>query len=71
MNEKNKVSLIKRALSSLANKFFDAFVMNGSNDSVAEMNMFMSYTSGFWMMDGGYVGEYHAQTKTYNGESKN
>ncbi len=71
MNERNEKSLVKRALSSLTNKFFNAFVMNGSNTSVAEMNMFMSYTSGFWMMDGGYVGEYHAQTKTYTDEIKN
>jgi hypothetical protein len=57
-------------LRSLVHKFIEAFVMNGSNASLAEMNMFMSYTSGFWMMDGGYVGEYHAQTKTYTDEIK-
>lgn len=66
MNERNKQSLVTRALSNLVNKFFAAFVLDESNTSLQQMNAFMSYTSGFWMMDAGYVGDYHTVTQVYD-----
>ncbi len=66
MNERNERSAVRRLVSNLANKFFAAFVFDENNASLQQMNAFMAYTSGFWMVDAGYVGDYHTMTQVYD-----
>lgn len=70
MNESNEQSMVIRVLSKLLDQFFGAFAADESGASVQQMNAFMSYTSGFWMMDAGYVGDYYTVTEVVDEKRK-
>jgi hypothetical protein len=71
MDKRNEQSPLKRMVSNLVNKFFAAFIFDENNVSLQQMNAYMSYTSGFWMMDAGYVGDYHTVTQVYEDKMGN
>lgn len=71
MNERNEQSAVGRLVSNLLNRFFAAFIYDENNATLQQMNAFMSYTSGFWMVDAGYVGDYHTMTQVYDDKLNN
>lgn len=70
MNEKNNESLVKRTVVALVNKFLDAFRFEEMGISPVESMMFMSYSTGFWVMDSAHTAELYSRTKEYNSDSR-